>query len=1738
MEGPKKELSEPKPEVEVEVEVEVEGTPVEKDSEEEEEVDDEVRDEVKDIELDGIVYSLKEDGLIVDKITFDQLGILKEDGTVQFFKDLEDIEEQQNKKISLYNAFYSKEVNVGDVFLLIYTVSDKTDDEILEDIIEIESINIEEKTINIKGDDKLLIQTLEISEDIDIILKTEDYEILDIEKIQEMDEKDLEDLELKLTKDLIQEIIFEDIITSDKFFSDNERKEELLSELISIFKAYNNEKLTKEITYICENFIPLIREKINNNLRNKDCLNFIKDMINDKNFEFPDYIKPIVSAKRNLYALDFPDPETGEPILQPEDVILSSLEEEFDMFNDSERMQYKECINTILNDKLQNYHVNDNHKKFITEFNGEYLRDCLFEDTCTSANVNINVLTNEYESLLKNLYSYDNIKTRNTLEIPILRNHQTDFEIMKKKEKINIVGFLLYPTKYLDHKFNLKVNQKLFSLTELAYYYSSVYSYKIFKERFNTGPIITKTIDIDTQNIEGFTDELSLYLLHNNVIDSDKGTIGSILKENLPKKRDIISIPDEKLMNYIYSINAFEKLFNNYDIRFEDLDNSLKKDVVERIDKNIKDFIKDYEKIAKPIEQGELKIRKKKLSQEERSKLSLGFILGLLNEKEKYSYLRRYIDLFLRNSKKDENKNYFYNRYSGDQSLCKHYLHLINIDKDPSAFDKLLNIWSLDEVKDGYICCRCCGEYLCPEGFSPLQGFSDGKPTNTNAKMEQEEENILKELTEEQKANKELIMNFQKLFNIELNQIDMKNILDIFETIENRDLVNRRYSEFTDIFTEHPRYKTLLKGFEEKEGMKDKAKKKLLKAKKEAMIGFRNYLLTSNKILCAFYLIILFLQTAIPSYGLKIKYKILNLDKDFTVIREIINQQMLTYIEKIFIDETIKNPGNKEWSAITYLLKESTDYGLKNVYNHFTITIEYLQENFFIKSRINKYREYLISGENSVYLKESWGSYKPIYDSDLTKSINSKVNSDKEFTSFDKHYENNALSNEIKNARETEKYKELGITISEFMNDESYKRLLKYSLQMYGKHTKNITQIDLLINRIIERLENPSIIGIFKSLGWVDGDEMNTGSLKNFSYNDLREKILIDIPKLYSGDDSTYTEALIHITSNNFDLRLLSCYQSLERIYHYVSVNVYPVLEFDELRENKSGLIEKIFSLYCYNEHGEIVKKRKDKILNKLLMNYDQVRKEEDNCEGTGIAKTKENFYKYIEFLINNNKLEFLDNLKIKIDFYEKENIEELRKENITHFQPFKKIYEFILKNSKYTEFEADLCYEKFNKMKSMFDQVVAMDETTKDKLQNDFDDIVSSLIDDKSLYLDTIKENLKTFLSECSDPNKIKRLERYYNLKMSGQVKGNQRVASVKFSSISAKMVTNIEQILDKSDPFKKINFIKNIYYIISKIKNFNNNSEIGCYFNKDIPKTWKISVTNKDILTDFMKKNEFLIHDEVFSTKPMSKSFYNYQEQHHYFIALYDYIDFYQKDLETLIGLDNEEYLINKDNYNYIIDYIFVNILHKYIEYINNLKEDESSEVINAIEIFKELKKEEDATILETIQRCSDLFIDLIQDIIESFFDPMYIYENENLDLFNKEMGKQKEREKQFLVGELTSQTNEQRLLTTEKQKNGLSNWFDNLSKKNEEYKASDQYKQDTREERLRRISENSELNESEKDIFSKEGLKLDDILRAQLQEEETPEDLGYGNGTDAAEQNSDDENDDEDNIDGYDS
>ena len=58
--------------------------------------------------------------------------------------------------------------------------------------------------------------------------------------------------------------------------------------------------------------------------------------------------------------------------------------------------------------------------------------------------------------------------------------------------------------------------------------------------------------------------------------------------------------------------------------------------------------------------------------------------------------------------------------------------------------------------------------------------------------------------------------------------------------------------------------------------------------------------------------------------------------------------------------------------------------------------------------------------------------------------------------------ENNALLTEIYDIVNKEKYKQLGINISEFMNNESYKRLAKYCLQIHGVSKKPIQILNLL----------------------------------------------------------------------------------------------------------------------------------------------------------------------------------------------------------------------------------------------------------------------------------------------------------------------------------------------------------------------------------------------------------------------------------------------------------------------------------------------------------------------------------------------------------------------------------------------------------------------------------------------------------------------------------------------------
>ena len=80
------------------------------------------------------------------------------------------------------------------------------------------------------------------------------------------------------------------------------------------------------------------------------------------------------------------------------------------------------------------------------------------------------------------------------------------------------------------------------------------------------------------------------------------------------------------------------------------------------------------------------------------------------------------------------------------------------------------------EPKDGIITCKICGEYLCPEDFSDLEGFSGGVPQSSREVIEEGE--TINQLTEKQISIKKHIQKISNVFGISLTTYDIQKIIE------------------------------------------------------------------------------------------------------------------------------------------------------------------------------------------------------------------------------------------------------------------------------------------------------------------------------------------------------------------------------------------------------------------------------------------------------------------------------------------------------------------------------------------------------------------------------------------------------------------------------------------------------------------------------------------------------------------------------------------------------------------------------------------------------------------------------------------------------------------------------------------------------------------------------------------------------------------------------------------------
>ena len=172
--------------------------------------------------------------------------------------------------------------------------------------------------------------------------------------------------------------------------------------------------------------------------------------------------------------------------------------------------------------------------------------------------------------------------------------------------------------------------------------------------------------------------------------------------------------------------------------------------------------------------------------------------------------------------------------------------------------------WSLWKIY-----CDINGEYICPDDFSTFEGFSDGIPTKTTEKLDEKESDEL--LNIKQKDNKKRITNLCNVFNIEFSHLDLKFIIDIYDTIDEVEIINKRYNQ-VDSYKKHPKNKEIKEKYNFFKPAKTHQEKKsnrknnlLMKEEKE---NLKKELIEHNHIVSDLFFVLLISQISNPQYNI------------------------------------------------------------------------------------------------------------------------------------------------------------------------------------------------------------------------------------------------------------------------------------------------------------------------------------------------------------------------------------------------------------------------------------------------------------------------------------------------------------------------------------------------------------------------------------------------------------------------------------------------------------------------------------------------------------------------------------------------------------------------------------------------------------------------------------------------------------------------------------------------------
>ena len=399
-------------------------------------------------------------------------------------------------------------LDIDNTFIVIY----QEKEDLIDKLLTIKDISIEDHKVYLIDEDSN-DEILLFDDRGYLIMENETYHIFEIEKVETFT-GEIDDFDQGQGEEFLDiEILVEE--KEERSYSLIEKKESLITELITIFNAFDNKSLIYHLIDTVDELIDMyIHSDINLIEDNDDTLLFLQKMKNGGSYEIPRWIIPIVDDQKKLYHMD----DSLENTMDTNSHTINFKEEfkeKYTLLNTDHENNYRKYIHI-----LNSYHPYQQNKEAIQiPYHGMYLRNCSTVSPCNGIDGEL---------------TFDMVRTRKELIFSFLKDNHSESEIIQPKERIALKGFYLLPHTYLD----ITLLKRYLTIHDLYFLSDYKYSYLSLKRRFLDEKILPLIINHKNNKDTSYHLKKSIYSyqLEQNSITYEQ------LYHNLINNLNIISL--------------------------------------------------------------------------------------------------------------------------------------------------------------------------------------------------------------------------------------------------------------------------------------------------------------------------------------------------------------------------------------------------------------------------------------------------------------------------------------------------------------------------------------------------------------------------------------------------------------------------------------------------------------------------------------------------------------------------------------------------------------------------------------------------------------------------------------------------------------------------------------------------------------------------------------------------------------------------------------------------------------------------------------------------------------------------------------------------------------------------------------------------------------------------------------------------------------------------------------------